>query len=72
MALRNVIEDLVVRVADNPVIITEPSEEDQRVLSAIRLLTRSDCGKYGVQQQQQSDIGDFKSEFRRGGFEGAG
>ncbi|XP_057317532.1 ATP-dependent RNA helicase A protein-like [Hydractinia symbiolongicarpus] len=66
VAMRNIIEDLVIRVANNPQVITEPSPDDTLVLTLIRMLSRSDAGSYMVQQPEQRDNVGFRNDFRGG------
>lgn len=70
VALRNVIEDMVVRVADNPGLIDEPTDDDLKLLNTIRTLARANTGKYNVQQPQQNNSGGEFKPFHRGGFQG--
>ena len=58
IGMRNEIENLIVRIADNPVLIVEPSEEDSRALATLRMLARSSTGKFGIAPQTNNQASD--------------
>lgn len=67
VALRNIIEDLVVRVADRPQMIAEQEESDGIVCNVIRMLSRSDVGDFMI-ERPQGDQGGTGPSGGRGGF----
>jgi len=81
ISMRPIIEQLVVKVANNPSIIVEQNvAEHQKILSVVKALSRSDAGTYQVvnkgcemvkqqnEQFQQVNRGGFQPQQNRGGF----
>ncbi len=46
VAIRNVLEDMMIKTANDPGIISDPTHEHGRVSSIIRSLCRSNAGRH--------------------------
>lgn len=52
VALQPVIEDLIIQVADNPEMLTDPGPQNQKLIDIVRKLSSLEAGKFGSEQQQ--------------------
>ena len=52
VAMRQIVDDMIIKTANNPVIIDEPEEDYERARNSIRALSRSNAGKHHGNAEQ--------------------
>ena len=55
VALRHALDYLLVRAATTPSVIAEPNHMDEKILHAIKSLSRANAGTFGVQNRPRGN-----------------
>lgn len=62
VALQPVIEDLILEVADNPEMVTDPGPQYVKLIELVKRLCCLDAGKFGSEEQQnEAAAASFRS-----------